>query len=121
NPSNWWASGFFNLDSPNATVYGNTLINNSNGISAVSFPRGSGNRGAFEVKNLSAHDNVIVQSVGSAAGAVAASDTTSLNVYSSSWNNYWTSNTYKLSNALAYTWTGGSSMDSTQWQSFGQD
>ena len=124
NPSMWWACGFFNLDSTNAQVYGNTLIDNSNGICAVSSPRGSGNRGAFEVQNLSAHDNVIVQSVGSAVGAVAASDATSLNVYSSSWNNHWTSNTYKLSNALAYDWKGGSSdvtMDATQWQSFGQD
>jgi hypothetical protein len=45
-------------------------------------------------------------------------------VYSSSWNNYWTSNTYKLSNALSYTWKGGTSyvsMDSAQWHSFGQD
>jgi hypothetical protein len=124
NPSMWWACGIAVSASQNAQVYGNTLIHNSNGICAVSFPRGSGNRGAFEVQNLSAHDNVIVQSVSSAAGAVAATDATSLNVYSSSWNNYWTSNTYKLSNTLAYDWKGGSSdvtMDATQWQSFGQD
>ena len=124
NPGMWYACGFFNLDSTNAQVYGNTLSDNSNGICGVSIPRGSGNRGAFEVQNLSAHDNVIVQSVGSAAGAVSASDATSLNVYSSSWNNHWNSNTYQLSNALAYTWKGGSSSVATvakQWQSFGQD
>ena len=128
NPGMWWACGFFNLDSSNAQVYGNTLIDNSDGICAVSFPRGSGNRGPFEVQNLSAHDNVIVQSISSteqsAAGAVSASDTTSLNVFSSSWNNHWTSNTYKLSNALAYSWQTGTNdvnVVSSRWQSFGQD
>jgi hypothetical protein len=124
NPSMWYGCGIMVASSPNAQVYSNTVINSSNGICAKSYQRGSGNRGAFEVQNLSVHDNVIVQNVSIAAGAVASSDTTSLNVYSSSSNNYWTSNTYKLSNALAYIWKGGSSyvsMDSAQWRSFGQD
>jgi hypothetical protein len=122
-PGMWYACGFFNLDSPNAQVYGNTFINNSNGICTVSNSRGIGNRGAFEVRNLSAHDNVIIQTVGSASGAVASSGYYT-GVYSTSWNNHWTSNTYKLSSSLAYTWMGGTSyvsMDSVQWQSFGQD
>jgi hypothetical protein len=95
-PTMWWGCGLRIDASPNAQVYGNTLINNSNGICAVSNSRGSGNRGAFEVRNLSAHDNVIVQSVGSPSGAVADSGYYE-NVYASSWNNHWT------------------------WQSFGQD
>jgi hypothetical protein len=122
NPSMWWACGINIYASPNAHVYGNTLINNSNGICLISNSRGSGNRGAFEVQNLSAHDNVIVQSTGSASGAVANSGIY-MDVYNS-WNNHWTSNTYKLSNPLAYTWLGGSSyvsLDSAQWKSSGQD
>jgi hypothetical protein len=68
---------------------------------------------------------VIVQNVGSAAGAVAGSGEY-LDVYSSSWNNHWESNTYKLGSSaqLAYVWgntSGYSSMDATQWQSYGQD
>ena len=124
NPSMWWACAVSVDASPNAQIYGNTLINNSNGICAVSNSRGSGNRGAFEVRNLSAHDNVIVQSIGSPSGAVADSGYYE-NVYASSWNNHWTSNTYKLSDALLrYTWKSASSypgLDSKQWQSFGQD
>src|SRR5205807_6982483 len=115
--------------SPNAQIYGNTVINCGDGIGAVSNPRGTGPRGALLVRNLSAHDNVIVQSVGSAAGAVADSTSAGgyyLKVYSSSWNNHWTSNTYKLSNTAGnfYVWKGGSSyvsMAAGQWQSFGQD
>ena len=122
-PTMWWGCGISVDASPNAQVYGNTLINNVNGICAISNSRGSGNRGAFEVQNLAAHDNVIVQSVGSASGAVANSGIY-MDVYSS-WNNHWTSNTYKLSDSLAYTWKGRNtsyvSLDSKQWQSFGQD
>lgn len=125
NPSMWWGCGIQVHASPNAQVYGNTVINSSNGICAVSNSRGSGNRGAFEVHNLSVYDNVIVQSVGSAAGAVADSGYY-LNVYSSAWNTFWTSNTYKLSNSAGnfYTWSGGTSytdMGTSQWQSFMQD
>ena len=122
NPSMWWASGISIDASQNAQVYGNTLVDNENGICAISNSRGSGNRGAFEVRNLSAHDNVIVQSVGSAAGAVADSNYYA-NVYSS-WNNHWTSNTYKLANSVAYMWkerSSAMSLDSKQWQSLGQD
>ena len=39
-------------------------------------------------------------------------------------NNHWNSNTYQLSNVLAYIWRGASSSVATiakQWQSFGQD
>jgi hypothetical protein len=121
NPSMWWACGLANLDSSNEEVYGNTLINNSNGICAVSNSRGSGNRGTFLVQNLSVYDNVIVQSVGSATGAVADSGTY-MDVYSSSWNNHWTSNTYQLasSDPSAFFWEN-KSYDESQWKAFGQD
>jgi parallel beta-helix repeat protein len=125
NPGMWWGCGIYAYASQNVQVYGNTVINSSNGICAISISRGSGNRGTFLVQNLSVHDNVIVQNVGSAAGAVAASGEY-MNVYSSSWNNHWSSNTYKLAPSLqlAYVWQGGSSyvsMDANQWRSFGQD
>lgn len=125
-PSMWWACGLLVLDSSYADIYGNTLINNSNGICAISISRGSGNRGAFLVQNLSVHDNVIVQSAGSATGAVADSGTY-MDVYSSSWNNHWTSNTYQLasSDPSAFVWekgsTGYSSYDASHWKAFGQD
>jgi hypothetical protein len=122
-PSMWYACAIAVSASSNADIYGNTLINNSNGICAVSNSRGSGNRGAFEVHDLSVHDNVIIQSLGSAAGAVANSGYY-MNVYSDFWNNHWVSNTYKLSNPVAYIWKGASSyvnLDSKRWQSFGQD
>lgn len=124
-PSMWYGCGIQISASQNAQVYGNAVIGNSNGICAVSNSRGSGNRGAFLVQNLSIHDNVIVQGFGSGAGAVADGGEY-LNVYSSSWNNRWASNTYKLSNSAGnfYIWKEGSNyvgMDASHWQSFGQD
>ena len=66
-----------------------------------------------------------MQSVSSAAGAVASTANGGyyLNVYSSAWNNRWTSNTYQLSNLAGnfYIWTGGSSVDDLQWKIDGQD
>ena len=124
NASMWYGCGIQIDASRNAMVYGNTLINNSNGICAISNSRGSGNRGPFLVQNLSVHDNVIVQSVGSATGAVADGGSF-LDVYSNSWNNRWTANTYKFSNSGNFhVWKGGASyvsMDASHWQSFGQD
>src|SRR5205085_10399878 len=101
------------------------VINNVNGLCGIAISRGSENRRAFEVRNLSVHDNVIVQPVGSATGAVAAAGYY-LGVYSSSWNNHWSANTYKLtsSSTAAYAWNGGSSyvnMDASSWRSFGND
>ncbi|MGI9072220.1 MAG: right-handed parallel beta-helix repeat-containing protein [Bryobacteraceae bacterium] len=125
NPSMWYGCGIYVYASQNTTIYGNTLLNNTNGICGISLSRGNGNRGAFEVRNLSVHDNVIVQSSGSATGAVANSGYYT-GVYSSSWNNHWASNTYKLpsANADSYVWRGGSSyvnMDASSWQGFGND
>jgi len=124
-PSMWWSCGIANLASSNASIYGNTLINNTNGICAVSNSRGGGNRGTFQVHNYSVHDNVIVQSAGGAAGAVADPGTY-MDVYAPSMNNVWTSNTYKLSGAAVsgYTWESGSSYGSltaSQWRSAHQD
>ncbi|HZU29126.1 MAG TPA: right-handed parallel beta-helix repeat-containing protein [Bryobacteraceae bacterium] len=125
NPSMWWSCGIANLASPNARVYGNTLINNTNGICAISNSRGSGNRGTFQVQNYSVHDNVIVQTTGGAAGAVADPGIY-MDVYAPSMNNTWTSNTYKLSGTAVggYTWESGSkyaNLTAPQWQSAHQD
>jgi hypothetical protein len=127
NPSMWWGCGIDVYASSNTTIYGNTLINNTNGICALSIARdlGQGNRGAFEVRNLSVHDNVIVQPSGAATGAVASSGYY-LGVYSSAWNNHWTANTYKLpsSTSTAFVWSGRGSyvnMNANSWQSFGND
>ena len=126
-PSMWWGCGIYIYASSYTTISNNTLINNSNGICALSIARdvGKGNRGAFQVENLLVTDNVIVQPTGSATGAVA-SGSYYMGVYTSAWNNHWTSNTYKLPSTTAgsYVWESGSSygnVDAAQWKAAGND
>jgi hypothetical protein len=120
NPSMWWGCGIFIYASSGTNVYNNTLINDTNGICAVAIPRGSGNRGAFQVRNLSVTNNVIVQSSGSATGAVAQSNGDG--VYSASSGNHWNGNTYKLGGGStdAYVWKN-QNIDASSWRAMGND
>jgi parallel beta-helix repeat protein len=119
NPSMWWGCGIYAYAASNTTIYNNTVLNDTNGICGISIPRGSGNRGEFEVQNLSVSDNVIVLSTGAATGAMAQTGDA---VYSSSANNHWTGNTYKLpsSTASSYVWNN-KKVDASTWQSYGND
>ena len=119
----WYRSAILVGSSPNAEIYGNTLINSANGIGAVANNRGSGNRGPYLLQNLYVHDNTIVQSTGYAAGIVA--DSAYLSAYTSS-NNRFVNNTYKLpASGVLYSWyTGGSGyvdLTSSQWIAAGED
>lgn len=118
NPSMWWGCGIYIYSSSGTTIYNNTIINGTNGICAVSMPRGSGNRGAFKVANLSVTNNVIVQPSGSASGAVAQSSTDA--VYSSTSGNHWSGNIYKLGSAAPFVWNNRN-VDSTTWRATGHD
>jgi hypothetical protein len=128
NPTIWSACGIAVSSSKHVVISGNTVLNSSNGICAISSPRGSGNRGEFVVQNLTIDENVIVQEGGTATGAVASTASARYyeGVYTPSWNNHWTSNTYKLPRptGLFYVWLDGAvyaSMDARQWQRAGQD
>ena len=120
NPSMWWGCGIYVYVSSYTTVYNNTVIHGTNGICAASIPRGSGNRGTFAVRNLSVSNNLIIQSAGAASGAVGQSSTDA--VYSSSSNNHWNGNVYKLpsSSAASYVWDNRS-MTASSWMASGQD
>ena len=119
----WYRSAILVASSPNAEIYGNTLINPANGIGGIANNRGSGNRGTFLLQNLYVHDNTTVESSGYAAGIVA--DSAYMSAYTSS-NNRFVNNTYKLpATGVLYSWyTGGSSyadLTSSQWIGAGED
>ena len=74
NASMWWGCGIYSYASQNTQIYNNTILNSTNGICGVSMLRNpaSGNRGTFELRNLSVHDNVIVQTNGGSATGVVS-------------------------------------------------
>jgi len=113
-------AGILVSDSPNVEVYGNTVRGNNDGIAAkqVSRPDAAvANHGAWELRNLWVHDNVISMNVGH-SGIV--SNTGNGEVYSS-WGNRFDKNTYTLGgNAKYYQW-GGNELSASQWKQAGQD
>lgn len=64
-----WSAGILVYVTTDAEVYGNTVVNNANGISAIQQSRGSGPYGENIVVNLWVHDNDIWMERGS-TGAV---------------------------------------------------
>lgn len=119
----WWGAGILVTNSSNVEIYGNTLKRCMNGVGAVLMARGASKRFnvPYVVKNLSVHDNILVQDIGTVAGIVR-------NFYGTSvfsiWNNRWRHNIYVLSNreatATAYQWMDGA-RTKDQWQSYGND
>jgi parallel beta-helix repeat protein len=59
-----WSAGILVYVTTDAEVYGNTVVNNANGISAVQQNRGSGPYGENIVVNLYVHDNDITMDRG---------------------------------------------------------
>jgi hypothetical protein len=120
----WWGSAIAINDSPNVEIYGNTLVNNINGIGYISTDRGSGIYGTWEVKNANAHDNIIYQPTGTAAGGVGDGSANESDMYATA---KFTGNVYHVGDPnarswphAAWQWSSGSANWST-WGSFGFD
>jgi parallel beta-helix repeat protein len=112
-----WSAGILVYVTTDAEVYGNTVVNNANGISAIQQNRGSGPYGENIVVNLWVHDNDITMDRGY-TGAVQ--DVGSTAIFTSR-NNRFENNTYhgrvdaqQFRWANAYRTFGG-------WQANGQD
>jgi hypothetical protein len=68
----WWGAGIKVNTSSNVTIYGNTVTNCMNGISAIYADRGNGPKGPYVLENIDVHDNTITQVNGSAVGIAKA-------------------------------------------------
>jgi parallel beta-helix repeat protein len=58
-----YGAGILIAHSSNVTVYGNTLVDNWNGITGIDQNRGSGDYGPFELRDLHVHDNSVTWTV----------------------------------------------------------
>jgi hypothetical protein len=114
----WVTGGGITVNSsPDVEVYGNTIVNNFNGIGGIQTPRGSGKYGPYLLQNFNVHHNTVTMAVGQ-TGIVQYGNL--FNVYTSQ-NNRFADNTYFLgSKATYFTWSI-SALDENGWRSFGND
>lgn len=114
------AAGIQISNSPDVVVTGNTVVNSFNGIighQAKSYAASAwAEDGTSQLRNLVVRGNTIVMPSGQTGIAhnIATND-----VYTT-WNNRFEGNTYQLYTAAPFYWMG-SSLNETQWQSYGHD
>jgi hypothetical protein len=119
----WYGAGISIEASSNVEIYGNTVVNCMNGITAIQANRGSGQRSGkpYLLQNLYVHDNTITQTKGSAAGITKDSSSFDDSIFTR-WANRFQDNTYKLAslNAKCYQWMNAS-RSKEEWQALGND
>lgn len=112
-----YGAGIFVSSSRDVEVYGNTVEDNANGITAVQQNRGSGAYGDHITQNVYVHDNSVKMTSGRTGMAQDVSD----DAIFTSRNNRFASNHYTLGTATNYyEWMDGQ-INESKWQSYGQD
>lgn len=115
-------AGILVSSSREVEVYGNTLVDNYQGICGLEGHRGTGNHGDWILANLSVHNNFVYQTGTPSAdtGRSGIIDTSGSLAFSR--NNVWNFNQYFLppSQLLSWIWLGADRND-TEWRGFGQD
>lgn len=109
-----WSPGILVNVSRDVEIYGNTVVNNANGITAVQQNRGSGQFGESIVMNLWVHDNDITMPQGYTGAAQDVGD----NSIFTSRNNRFDNNTYH--GPASFRWFNDY-LSFTEWQGFGMD
>jgi parallel beta-helix repeat protein len=106
-------------NSPNVEIYGNTVQDNANGI-CIMQGNGyvtTGPYGAYGVRNLYVHDNVVRMAVGRTGLAQNVEDKS----HFTSKNNRFVNNIYDLGpNSIYFTWDD-KNLTESQWQAYGLD
>ena len=119
----WHGAGISIESSSNVEVYGNTVVNCMNGITAIQTNRGSSRRSGkpYLLQNLFVHDNTITQTQGSAAGIAKDSTYFDDSIFTRRGNRF-QDNIYKLADPKGkyYSWTGAS-RSKEEWQALGND
>jgi nitrous oxidase accessory protein NosD len=107
-------------NSPDVAVYGNTVLDNANGITAMQaagYPADNG-YGPLVVQNLAVYDNVVQMRVGATGLAQNVGDPS---VFTGR-NNRFVRNSYTLGASAGYfAWSDRFQLTETQWKGYGQD
>lgn len=116
-PDHVSGAGIFVTASPNVEVYGNTVVNNADGITGMQTARGAGAHGAYELRNLYVHDNLIEMATGTTGIAEFVGDPSVF----FSFNNRFENNTYLLPDDGRYYAWGGRELTAAEWIATGND
>ena len=106
--------------SPDVEIYGNTVIDNRNGITGVQQVRNEpASYGAHELNNLYVHDNTVTMTSGATG---IGQDVVNGQSYYTTRNNRFERNTYFVStaNRAPFHWMDGLRTE-TEWRAYGQD
>lgn len=111
-----WGGGIVISSSPNVQIYGNTLVNNGDGIGAVEQDRSRdpARFGPLVIANLHVHHNTVTMSQGLSG---VAQDHGSTAIFTSR-NNRWENNTYNLSSGNSFEWDNRQ-MNYDTWRGYG--
>jgi parallel beta-helix repeat protein len=113
-----WGAGILVAASRDVEIYGNTVTDNANGITAIQQARGTGPYGDHLVMNVYVHDNSITMATKGATGIVQ--DIGNDSVFTSR-NNHFANNTYTLgARTSAFQWMNGA-RTVAQWKGYGHD
>lgn len=123
-PYPYWVegAGITVSTSSDTEVYGNTVVDNWQGIMAVNADRGTGTYGVRVLSNLWVHDNTVVQGgvVQAGSGRSGIADLAGTSAFTML-NNRFTGNHYKLPpSGMFFLWMNAETTD-PQWRSYGQD
>ena len=95
----WWTTGagIEIVSSRNVEVYGNTLVDNWQGITGLNDHRGSGIHGAYVITNMNVHDNTVTSLINEGGGGrTGLVDTVGTDVFLPAANNRFQRNSYTL-------------------------
>jgi parallel beta-helix repeat protein len=120
----WWTTGagIEVVSSRNVEVYGNTLLDNWQGITGLNDHRGSGNHGAWVMTNLNVHDNNVSSLINEGGGGRSGMiDTAGTEAFLPAANNRFQRNSYVLGTNASYFMWMGENLNESQWRTYGQD
>ena len=113
-------AGILVSNSRDVEIAGNQVLDNRNGIMAREDARGTGNRGPYEVVNLSVHHNIVQQTDSGRAAGLTNADPGS-DPYAREANNRWFDNTYIVGPDTRWRWAPNVDVSWAGWQAAGQD
>jgi parallel beta-helix repeat protein len=120
----WWTTGagIEVVSSRNVEVYGNTLVDNWQGITGLDDHRGTGNYGAWVMTKLNVHDNNVTSLINDDGGGRSGLiDTAGTDAFLPAANDRFQRNSYTLGTNASYFMWMGQYLNESEWRAYGMD